>query len=363
MSRLDIAIVGGGQAGLALGHHLARQGRRFEIFDAAPRVGHAWRTRWDSLRLLTPCPYNDLPGRAFPAPRWSFPHKDEVADYLEDYAAHFALPIRLSTPVLAVRRRGERFALALPDREVEAAAVVIATGPFRKPAIPEFAAAGGLYQLHSSDYKNPLQIPAGEVLVVGCGNSGAGIAQDLAATHRVTLSLGDTASSPRTILGRDLFWWAHTFGLTRVPADSWLGRRMQGGPDGLIGATPEALADAHGLRLAPRLTGLADREARFADDTRRRFDAVIWATGFRPDFGLVELPVFDERGRPRHREGVSADPGLCFLGLPWQRRIDSSLLGGVGRDAGFLAAHLARHLAGAHRPAPAASWRTHAPRP
>lgn len=353
----DVVIIGGGQSGLALGYHLASRGRRFTILDAGERVGQVWRNRWDSLRLITPCPYNSLPGLAFPAPRWSFPHKDQVADYLERYARMFALPVRLGQRVHALRRAGQRYRVDTADSALEAPVVVVATGPFQHPRVPDFAAGADLFQIHSSAYRNPGQLPAGDVLVVGCGNSGAGIAQDLAATHRVHLALGRTGTSPRSLAGRDLFWWAHHLGLPRVTIDSRLGRRLRGQPDGLLGVTTQQIA-ARGVTLSPRVTAMHGSTARFADGASRRFDAVVWATGFRPRYDWIDhdigaalgARVLDEHGAPVHGRGVSPAPGLYFLGLKWLHCFDSSLLGGVARDAAYLATHIDSYLAGSARP-------------
>lgn len=349
----QVAVIGGGQSGLAAAYHLMQLGLRTTVLDASPSAGHVWRSRWDSLTLLTPCPYNSLPGSPFPAPRWSFPHKDAVADYLDDYERRHRLPVRHETPVTGLRRLGERFALETSAGVIEASGVVLASGPFRTPAVPAMAAAAEISQLHSHDYRNPSQIPAGEVLVVGAGNSGAGIAQELAATHRVTLSLGRTASTPRRLLGRDVFWWAHLLRVTQIPSQSFLGRRMQRGPDGLIGASAAELAARHRFSLAPRTVAFAGSRAHFADGSSRQFSAVVWATGYRPSYPLLaslDRGLLDASGRPLHRGGLTPLAGLTLLGLPWQRHIDSSLLGGVGRDAAAIATHLAAYLRGALRP-------------
>lgn len=343
---LDVAVIGGGQSGLAMGYYLARQGLRFAIFDAGARVGDSWRERWDSLRFITPCPYNSLPGLPFPAPAWSFPHKDDVVRYLSDYADKFRLPVRHGQRVTRLAASGEGYRLEMTGASITASTVVIATGAFQHPVRPDFTdASSDLLQLHSAEYRNPAQIAGQRVLIVGCGNSGAGIAQDLASTHRVTLALGRTASSPRQILGRDFFWWAHLFGVTRITAESRLGKRLRRGPDGIIGTSPERLAAERGITIAPRVVGLDGARARFIDGTEESFDAIIWATGFNPRYDWIDLPGFDG-GRPNHLRGVTRIPGLYFLGLKWQHTIDSSLLGGVGRDATYLAEHIAFHLAG-----------------
>jgi putative flavoprotein involved in K+ transport len=355
---VDVVIVGGGQSGLALGYHLARRCRRFVILDTADRVGHAWRARWDSLRLITPCPYNDLPGMSFPAPVWSFPHKDEVADYLERYAETFALPVRLGERVSSVQKGGTGYLVKSTTAVYDSKAVVIATGPFQHPCVPEIAAGAdpSLVQLHSSQYKNPDQLPDGEILVVGCGNSGAGIAMDLSSRRRVHLALGDTGTSPRSILGRDLFWWVHNLRLSQVTIDSRLGKHLSSGPDALIGITPEQIGHL-GVRVGPRLVRFEGQTSCFADGARQRVDAVIWATGFRPRYDFLVEPVTDARGAPIHRRGVTRAEGLYFLGLKWQYRFDSSLLGGVGRDAAHLAEQITSHLAG--RPSTLTPQRDH----
>jgi putative flavoprotein involved in K+ transport len=366
MQYLDAVVIGGGQAGLAMGYHLARRGRRFTILDAGPAVGHTWRTRWDSLRLLTPCPYNDLPGLRFPAPAWSFPSKDDVADYLQRYATHFALPVRGDSRVTHVHHEDGRFLVHATTGSFVAPVVVAATGPYQEPWIPALARGLGepVVQLHSRDYRRPSQLPAGDVLVVGGGNSGAGIAEDLARAgrgHRVHLALGRTASSPRRVLGRDLFWWARRLGVHHIPADSALGRHMQRQPDGLIGTSPAQLAAAHGIVLRPRVVAAEGDHVGFADGGRQRFAAVLWATGFTPRYDWISglASVLDERGAPRHRRGLAATPGLFFLGLRWQRHIDSSLLGGVGRDAAHLDAAIERHLTA---PTSSRAWARFAPR-
>lgn len=347
--RFDVLIIGGGQSGLALGYHLARRGRRFAILDSGPEIGHVWRNRWDSLQLITPCPYNDLPGMRFDGPAWSFPHKDQVADYLVRYARTFSIPVHTNHTVSSLRRVDGGYRAETNQGTFEAPVVVIATGPYQEPRIPEAArgADDRILQLHSKEYRRPEQIATGkEVLVVGCGNSGAGIAQDLARVHRVHLALGRTASLPRRMLGRDLFWWANTLGLPRVTAASRLGRRMKQQPDEIIGTTPARLASEYNIALHPRVLAVNGDEVHFADGARRHFGAIVWATGYRPSYPWVRVPVFTDQGAPIHDRGVSPSPGLYFLGLKWQHGFDSSLVGGVGRDADFLDQEITAYLAG-----------------
>jgi len=338
--QFDVLVIGGGQAGLAMGRQLQRDGHRFLILDAAARVGESWRARWDSLRLFTPARYSSLPDLPFPAPPEYLPTKDEVADYLTRYARTFALPLALDEPVHALRALGpHRFSVTTGFATYEARHVVVATGGHQAPHLPALAQALSprVVQLHSSAYRSPAQVPAGPVVVVGAGNSGAQIAAELAATREVVLATGAALRPvPARFLGKSLFWWLETTGAMRVAVDSPLGRRARH-IELLLGPTPRHLARTLGVRVVPRITG-ADGAALVASDGGRHEPAtVVWATGFRPAYPWLRAPVFDADGRPRHTRGLTDLAGLAFLGLPWQHTRGSSLLGWVGRDAAYLA--------------------------
>ncbi|HET6569762.1 MAG TPA: NAD(P)/FAD-dependent oxidoreductase, partial [Rhodothermales bacterium] len=206
---VDTIVIGAGQAGLAAGYYLARRGHDFLILEHNVRLGENWRKRWDSLRLFTPAIYSSLPGMPFPSAPYHLPGKDEVAAYLEAYAARFGLPVRLNTMVNAVRHEGDRFGVYTDGGLLTARNVIVATGAFQTPALPSFAADidPTITQVHSSGYRNPEQLPPGPVLVVGAGNSGAQIALELAASREVWLAGPDVGHLPRRILGKDLFWW------------------------------------------------------------------------------------------------------------------------------------------------------------
>src|SRR5690349_20684743 len=228
--RLDVVVIGAGQAGLAVAWHLAHRGLRCTVLEAAEEMAHSWRNRWYSLRLFTPAQYDALPGMAFPAPADTYPGKDAVAAYLHDYAIAFDLPVRLGRRVTALERVGVEFQVHAGDEVLQARQVVVATGPFQVPFIP--AAAQGfdpaVTQIHSADYRNPQSLPAGPVLVVGAGNSGLQIAEELAATRQVDVSVGETATTlPQRLLGRDLFWWLTRLGFMRVNTGTRVGRRLQ----------------------------------------------------------------------------------------------------------------------------------------
>jgi putative flavoprotein involved in K+ transport len=340
---LDVVVVGAGQAGLAMGHHLARQGRRFVILEAGDAVGSAWRRRWDSLVLFTPRRYSALPGLELPGDPDGYPTRDELIRYLEAYAAAFALPIQLGSRVRSLTRDDGRFVLELADRRLTADQVVVATGPFQEPNVPAVAAelAAEVVQLHSAAYRRPGDVPVGRVLVVGGGNTGFQLAKEIAATHDVHLAIGSRQMPlPQRVLGRDLFWWLTKLGLLAKTADSRIGRRARG-RDTLIGSRPRALRRRHGVSLKPRATRASGRTVGFADGSELDVDAVIWATGYRSDYSWIGLPVLGDDGRLRHRRGVTDVPGLYLLGLSWQHTRGSALIGWVGDDAEFLAARIA----------------------
>ena len=341
---LDVLVIGGGQAGLAMGDHLRQGGRRFQIVDAGAEIGEAWHRRWDSLRLFTPAQYDTLPGLPFPAPADTYPGKDEVADYLQAYAAAFELPVRLNTTVTSLTWSDGGYVARAGDDAFAARQVVVATGPFQVPFVPSLAQGldSNVTQLHSADYRNPGAVPPGRVLVVGAANSGCQIALELSATRRVELSVGQRLPTiPQRPLGRDVWWWATRVGLDRVTADSRLGRRLAG-RDQVIGSGPRRLARQHGVRIRPRATSVTGRTVTFADGSAAEYDIVVWATGFTADHSWIRVPgVHDARGRILHERGVTPSPGLYALGLPWQHTRTSALLGWVAQDAAYVAERIA----------------------
>jgi putative flavoprotein involved in K+ transport len=337
--RREVVVVGGGQAGLAIGYYLAEQERDFIILEAAAEPAAAWRERWDSLKLFTSARYDSLPGLEFPGDPDRYPGRDEVVDYLTDYVRHFDLPVQLDSAVRAIRKPGGSYLVELDERSYEADQVVVATGPFQVPFVP--AIAGRLdpdvAQMHSTEYRSPDAIPEGPVLVVGGGNTGFQIAEELSGSREVHLSIGSRQTPlPQRILGRDLFWYLDATGLIRKTTASRIGRRMEG-RDTLIGSTPRGIRRRHGVSLHGRAIVAGGRTVEFSDGTTLDVGAVIWATGFRVDHSWVDVPVFDDAGRLVHRRGVTDSPGLYFLGLSWQHTRGSALLGWVKDDAEHIA--------------------------
>ncbi len=353
---LDVVVVGGSQAGLTMAWHLTQQGLRFVVLEAGPEVGHVWRSRWDSLKLFTPSQYDALPGMAFPAPADTYPTKDPVADYLQAYAAAFQLPVRLNAQVTSLTRTDDGFEVRTADEVFRARQVVVATGPFQVPFVPPAASKldPSVTQVHSAHYRNPQALPDGPVLVVGGGNSGFQIAEELAATRQVDLSVAERVPMlPQRLAGKDLFWWLTRLGLLRVTVNSRLGRRVSP-REFIIGTNKRRLRKA-GVRFRPRLVDAEGRMVRFADhSTLEDVRVVVWATGYRSDYAWIHIPGVVREGRLVHRRGVTEVPGLYFLGLSWQNTRGSALLGFVDDDAAWLADRVAiRHQAAVSATVPA----------
>src|SRR5829696_4539301 len=370
----ETVIIGGGQAGLSVGYHLKKQGRPFVILDANERIGDAWRKRWDSLRLFTPARYDGLAGMRFPAPALSFPTKDEMADYLEAYAARFNLPVRTSFKVDKLSRRGDRYVLTSGDRRFEAEHVVVATGANQVPKIPAFADEldSSIAQLHSSQYRHPSQLQDGAVLVVGAGNSGAEIAFEVSRTHPTYLSGKPSGQLPvrhGPTAARFFFPVVRFVGHNVLTLSTPIGRNVQpklisrGAP--LIRVKLKDLAAA-GVEQVPRTVGIEDGRPALGDGRVLDVSNVIWCTGFRKEFSWIDLPIFGEDGRPLHERGVVVgEPGLYFVGLLFQYAVSSDVLPGVGRDAEYIAMHIASRVPNG-RPmghAPAGARRDQVPDP
>jgi putative flavoprotein involved in K+ transport len=341
-SSFDVVVVGAGQAGLAMGYFLKRQGRHFLIVEAGS-VASAWRERWESLTLFTPRRYSSLPGLPFPGDPDGYPTRDEVVAYLEEYAGKFELPIEERAPVRSLATNDGRLVLELDGRTIMADQVVVATGPFQAPFVPQVAERldPDVFQTHAAGYRKPSDLPEGTVLVVGGGNTGFQIAQELSATHNVVLAVGSRQTPlPQRFLGRDLFWWLTKSRLLNTTVESRLGRRLST-RETLIGSSPRELTRRYGVELKPRVVDANQRTVRFEDGSELEVDAVLWATGYRPDYSWIHLPVFNEAGRLHHRRGVTDVPGLYFLGLTWQHTRGSALIGWVRDDAEFIAEQIA----------------------
>lgn len=344
--RYDTVVIGGGQAGLATGYFLKQYRQDFIILDANERTGDSWRKRWESLRLFTPARFDGLPGMPYPASAYAFPTKDEMADYLEAYAARFELPIQTGVRVERLSRADRRFTIEAGAQRFEADNVVVAMSNWQKPQVPSFARDldPNIIQIHSSEYRNPSQLRDGGVLIVGAGNSGAEIALDVVPNHPVWLSGRDTGHIPFEIggfayrlflarlVGRFLFHHVLTL---KTPIGRNLRPKLVARGQPLIRTKPRNLVEA-GIQRVPRTTGVQDGLPLMEDGRTLNVANVIWCTGFHGGFSWIDLPIFANQ-KPVHERGiVSGQPGLYFVGLTFLFAASSSMVHGVGRDAEYI---------------------------
>jgi len=356
MQRYETVIIGGGQSGLSVGHYLKKQGRSFVILDAHARVGDSWRQRWDSLRLYSPAFRDGLPGMPFPAPKATYPTKDEMGDYLEAYAARFELPVRSNMVADSVSQENGHYLASAGGQRFEGDNVVVATGVFRKPYTPEFAREldPAITQLHSYEYRNLSQLQEGPVLVVGASHSGSDIAYEASSAHPVILSGTDTGQIPVPIesrRGRLLFRGLVLVGSRVLTVDTPLGRKLRphirhgGGP--LLRYRRKDLAAAGVERVVARTVGVEGGLPVLDDGRVVEVRNVVWCTGFRPDFSWIRVPFeLGDDGYPVQYRGVAAStPGLYFAGLPFLHSFASMLIAGTARDAERVARHIVQERA------------------
>ena len=336
-------VIGGGQAGLSVGYYLAKRGIPFQILDANPRIGDAWRNRWDSLRLFSPARYGGLPGLRFPTRGESFATKDQMADYLVEYAQRFQLPVRNGVKVERLWKEGDRFFLAAGDEVLTAGNVVVAMSNYQRPRIPAFAVDldARIVQLHAHAYRNPSQLQEGSVLVVGVGNSGAEIALEVSRSHPTWLSGKESGHIPwridtfvaRHFLVRLVRFFGHHMLTVRTPLGRKLRPKMLRTATPLVRVKPKTLVDA-GITRVPRVVGVSEGKPLLEDGRALDVKNVIWCTGYQHGFPWIDLPIVGENGDPDHEDGiVKSVPGLYFVGLHFLHAMTSATLIGVGRDA------------------------------
>ncbi|MDQ0768090.1 putative flavoprotein involved in K+ transport [Pseudarthrobacter defluvii] len=346
----ETVVVGGGQAGLAMGYHLSRLRGPFVILDENARTGDSWRTRWDSLRLFTPARYDALPRSRFPAPPWSYPSRDEFADYLSSYAETFALPVRNNVRVTSLTHNGRGFVIETGNQCLEADNVVVAPGWDRTPKVPTFAQqlAPDIRQVTAASYRNPGSLAPGPVLVVGAGNSGADIALELAPDRKTYLSgrhpgeipwpIDAAATRPLTLAV--FFAFSHVLNLN-TPAGRKARPQVLAHSGPLVRVKNRDLLRA-GVERVPRTEGTQGGLPMLADGRTLDVPNIIWCTGFHPGLEWIHLPVFGPGGEPEQDRGVAkAQAGLYFLGATFQQSLASSMVNGVGRDAAFIARRIA----------------------
>jgi putative flavoprotein involved in K+ transport len=342
-TRVDVLVIGGGQAGLSVGYHLKKLGLSFVIVDAHRRIGEAWRERWDSLRLFTPARYDGLDGLPFPAPPNHFPTKDEMADHLERYAAHFQLPVRTGVTVSRLWREGTRYFADAGALQFDAGHVVVAMSSYQGAKVPAFAAelAPDIVQLHSSQYTSLAQLQPGPVLVVGTANSGAELATETVTAHPTWIAGRDVGEIPfpianvwvqrivLPILFRVVF---HRLLTVHTP----MGRKARRKRQSALNRIRQRRADLArvGVQWTERVVGVTDGRPRLADGRTLDVRNVIWCTGYDLGLSWIDLPIFEPDGEPRHVSGlVEGEPGLYFVGQHFQHSVSSTMIHGVGRDA------------------------------
>lgn len=336
----DFIVVGAGQAGLAIAYYLKREGFNFLVIDGDDSIGGSWLRRWDSLKLFTPSEFNHLPGLAFPQAKGLYPDKHGVAKYLIDYVEKFDLPVRLKSMARNVRKVDGVFEILTNEDTLQAQYVIVATGPFHTPAVPEFAKHlnDDIVQLHSSDYKNPKQLKPGKTLVVGGGDSGVQILEELAQSLPHVYFSGQVSSwvLPQELLGKTLWWWLQKLGILGANKYSWLGKMLSNRPQPIIGTDVKKLLARDNVHVVGRAISAQENMVRCEKDLVAGIRNVIWATGFRPDFSWIENIPLDESGYPDNYRGISKLQGMYFIGLPWMFTRGSATLGGVKEDAEFL---------------------------
>lgn len=346
----ETVVIGGGQTGLIVGHALEEEDVDYVILDAGSRIGDAWRGRWDSLRLFTPARLNGLPGMDFPARGSSFVAKDQIADFLEEYATAMKLRVRLDSRVTRLGHDGAKFTVEVGDQETKARNVIVAMADCQKPKLPEFAPSldPDIVQMHSTQYKNPSQLQDGPVLIVGLGNSGADIAYDVSSTHPTIVSGTESGSIPFPLeswFGRHIGTRLVRFVTVHVLNTSTpIGRRAR--PKMLDKAAPLVRVRAKELAVAgvsrvERITGIEDGQPVTRGGQVLDVANVIWCTGYRAGFEWIDLPVFDDDGRPIHHRGVVPNmPGLYFVGLFFLHSLWSETITGVQPDVKQIVKHL-----------------------
>jgi putative flavoprotein involved in K+ transport len=344
-------VIGGGQAGLSVGYHLAGLGIPFLILDASERIGDAWRNRWDSLRLFNPARFGSLPGLRFPVDGDAFPTKDQVADYLEEYAHRFRLPVRNAVKIDRLWKKGDRFLMSAGDLRFESENVVIAMANYQIPRVPAFARDldHGIVQLHAHEYRNPSQLKEGGVLVVGVGNSGADIGMEVSRSHAAWISGKESGHIPyriesfmaRHFVFRLMRFLGHHILNVSTPLGRKLRPKIMANAAPLVRVKPQDLVNA-GIQRVPRVIGVRNGLPLLADDMTLDVKNVIWCTGYQHGFPWIDLPIFDGHGDPIHERGiVDRVPGMYFVGLHFLYSMTSATLMGVGRDADRVARAIA----------------------
>ncbi|TVZ51043.1 flavin-containing monooxygenase [Dokdonia sp. Hel_I_53] len=338
----DYVVIGGAQAGLSIAYHLKKLGRKFIVIDSKKEVGASWINRWDSLKLFTPTEFNHLPGLNFDAPKGHYPSKYEVAAYFKKYVEEYEIPIKLNTLVTSVSKKKDKFYIKFNDGIYESKNVVVATGPFHIPYTPpcNTKISKNVLQFHSNYYKGVHQLKDGDALVVGGGDSGYQILDEISRdSSRTVYFSGDTKvkTLPQQFLGKTLWWWFTRIGFLRYNKYSWVGRVLSGVTQPVIGVDVKGILSRNNVIPVGRTKDAEGKKIRFTNTTVSSIQNIVWATGYRPNFTWIDGLALDHHGYPENYRGVSSIEGLYFIGLPWLYTRGSATLGGVSKDARYLA--------------------------
>ncbi|OUS19246.1 potassium transporter Trk [Nonlabens dokdonensis] len=341
----DYIIIGAAQAGLSMAYHLQKKDKNFLILDGGKEIGESWLNRWDSLQLFTTTEYNHLPGFKFKAPKGHYPSKVEVAQYFKDYVNHFSLPVRLNTLITSVGKKDGVFYLEHNTGTLHAAQVIVATGPFHTPYTPPCHRniAESVVQMHSNYYKGLHQLQDGDALVVGAGDSGYQILDEISASgNRKVFFSGDTTvkSIPQQFLGKTIWWWFTKTGFLSFNKYSWMGKKIISSRQPVIGTDVKEILSRENVEAVGRTKNAVENEIIFESKKVKTIKNVVWATGYRPNFSWIEGLELDEDHYPKNYRGVSNIEGLYFIGLPWMYTRGSATLGGVSKDAAYLVERL-----------------------
>lgn len=343
----DYIIIGAGQAGLAMAYYLHQQGLNYLIVDANSEIGAPWLKRWDSLKLFTPSEFNHLPGMNFPHKKGHYANKYEVADYLKSYANKFNMPIEFNHKITSLKKVNGIFKLKSDSKEFEANNVIIATGPFHKPFTPKCHTkiSNEILQIHSEHYKSPSQLQDGNTLVVGAGDSGVQILDEISNSNRAVYFSGNTniSSIPQELLGKTLWWWFQKIGFLSAHKYSWIGKKLSNGGQPVIGTDVKTLFKKENVNCVGRTLDANNETLHFEKQTVSDIKNIVWATGFKPNFEWIEGVELDDNHYPKNYRGVSDLNGLYFIGLPWLYTRGSATLGGVKKDAKYLSIHIAKN--------------------
>ncbi|APG65778.1 potassium transporter Trk [Tenacibaculum todarodis] len=337
----DYIIIGAGQSGLAIAYYLNKHKENYVIVDANAEIGAPWLKRWDSLKLFTPSEFNSLPGFKFPHKKGHYANKFEVATYLKKYVAKFNIPIEFNQKIIALKKENGVFTLKSETQNFEAKNVIIATGPFHKPFTPSCHTkiSKDIFQIHSEHYKSPNQLQEGATLVVGAGDSGVQILEEVSKTNKPVYFSGNTniTSLPQEILGKTLWWWFSKVGFLTANKYSWIGKKLSKSGQPVIGTDVKTLFKKKNVTCVGRTLDANEQTIIFEKQKVNDIKNIVWATGFKPNFNWIEGIELDESYYPKNYRGVSENlDGLYFLGLPWLYTRGSATLGGVKKDAKYL---------------------------